>query len=171
MLTIPQLRAQTTPLPHRPNIATFVSLPGVVSFSGAPAPALICCGHAASISSDAPPGSSKQYHDFRSWWQQLYDTAEIRNTYTRAGTGLIALCATTFPEPDEPAVFADHYSEHIFTVNRGIHSGSLVIPQVVVGYDDDAAWLTLIGPIGQDVFDTLDPLARQVLDHAVRPPA
>ncbi|VEI13695.1 isochorismate synthase [Trueperella bialowiezensis] len=152
MFEIPHLRAQTTPLPdgYEPELAALF-LDGEIAWIK-DGTGFVAAGEAARYEAPATPS---RFALASQWWSRVLADAEIRDELRLPGTGLISVGS--------------------FAFNHASPAGSvLIIPQVVVGWDGQTGWLTLIGPTDRDVFDTLSPAARELVDDTLRrrrPPA
>ncbi|WP_216379129.1 isochorismate synthase [Arcanobacterium phocae] len=157
MFTIPHLRVQTTRLPSTPELAQLLTAKrGQIAWlknrTG-----FVCAGQAARCelgpSSAELTDNGRRFALASQWWKDLQDNAEIRDDLALPGTGLVALGSFSFV-PNSPA------------------GSTLIVPQVIVGITGPGtgtttagtAFLTLIGPDDQDIFETLDEQSRALLD-------
>ncbi|MGV9182113.1 isochorismate synthase [Arcanobacterium canis] len=152
MLTMPQLRAQTTRLPHLPDLETLIPDVGAhVWLQGDDG--LVGAGIAARLDLEPRGGerldNSRRFAQASQWWKLLIDKAEIRDDVAAPGTGLVSFGSFSF-DASSPA------------------GSVLLVPQVLVGRRGDDAWVTITGVVGVDVFDTLDDSAKALLDHALK---
>ncbi|MET7073531.1 isochorismate synthase MenF [Trueperella pyogenes] len=149
MFTIPHLRAQTTPLPTHPVLSELLRTPVRAMAWMKDGKGFVAAGEAARYD-HGPDTANTRFALASQWWTELTTGAEIRDELKRPGTGLVCMGSFSF-SPTCPA------------------GSTLIVPQVVVGFDGEAAWLTLIGPVDRDVFDTLTDDARALVDAALRP--
>lgn len=91
-----------------------------------------------------------RFIDARAWFKQLISAAQIEDPISRPGSGLIA------------------FGSFAFSFTSAFDS-RLVVPEIVIGQDDEKAWITLTGT-AQDVagatFDSALIRARQAIDDA-----
>ncbi|SPT74932.1 Isochorismate synthase dhbC [Arcanobacterium haemolyticum] len=164
MFTIPHLRAQTTRLPGTPELTRLLPASrGQIAWLQ-DGRGFVAAGQAARFDrgaddeggASAGAGSAgsgarengRRFAIASQWWNAVKDAAEIRDDVRVAGSGLVAFGSFSF----SPVSTA---------------GSSLIVPQVIVGLGGAAgteAFLTLIGPDDQDVFETLTPEARALLD-------
>lgn len=149
---MPQLRAQTTPLPRDVDLLRILP-----AESGALAwlrdgHGMVGAGEAWRFNlapRDEAPTNGRRFAEAAQTWDMLMKRAEIRDELRRPGTGLVAFGSFSFTGSAEAG-------------------STLIVPQVLVGRDDDGAWLTIIGPTDTDVFDTLEPEAQTLLNAALK---
>ncbi|MDP9800561.1 menaquinone-specific isochorismate synthase [Arcanobacterium wilhelmae] len=152
MLTMPQLRAQTTRLPRTVDLEALIPDAGAhVWLRGEDG--LVGAGVAARLDLEPRggerPEDSRRFAEGAQWWQMLCEKAEIRDDVALPGTGLVSFGS--------------------FAFDAGSQAGSaLLVPQVVVGKRGEDCWITLIGVVGVDVFDTLAGPAKALLDAALK---
>ncbi|WP_124055294.1 isochorismate synthase [Arcanobacterium ihumii] len=151
MLTIPHLRSQTSALPFLPKLEDLFTSPRQQLAWIHGEDGFVAAGTAAR--KDYTPASSDsstaRFEALTQWWQALEDDAEVRDEVRTIGTGLLAFGSFSFA-PHSPA------------------GSSLIVPQVLVGRRQGKAWLTIIGPIDDDVFNTLAPEAQALLDAVLK---
>ncbi|QJC21305.1 isochorismate synthase [Arcanobacterium buesumense] len=157
MFTFPHLRAQTTRLPHTPVLSQIMtSQRGQIAWlkdnTG-----FVCAGQAARFSYEDPGMTTaedgRRFALASQWWQELSKRTEVRDEVRTAGSGLVGFGSFSFA-PHSPA------------------GSVLIVPQVIVGISGPGtgdstsghAFLTLIGPDDEDIFDTLSDDARALLD-------
>lgn len=63
----------------------------------------------------------------RAWWEDLHTRLTVHDPLQRSATGPVAFGAFTFTDSSAA-------------------SSGLVVPELVVGHDDDGAWVTLVSP-------------------------
>lgn len=156
---MPQLRAVTTALPNVPNLlklmggrtGTLAWLRKNNGFVGAGVAARFDLGPD-SISDDGDAAASDpctaRFAAASEWWAGVVENADVRDEVVIPGTGLITMGSFSF-DADSPA------------------GSTLIVPQVLVGHRDGHGWLTVIGPKDADIFDTMAPEARALLDAAL----
>lgn len=153
MSTIPHLRAQTTPLPSTPDLDEIMvgarsTLAWLKQGDG-----FVAAGEAARFEQGPLPATaasrSSRFALASTWWKEILSAAEIRTDVASPGAGMLCIGSFSF-EPHSPA------------------GSTLIVPQVVVGRHAGQAFLTLVGPSDRDVFDTLSPAARELLDAVLK---
>ncbi|RLY94347.1 isochorismate synthase [Kocuria tytonicola] len=130
-LPAPTLSALTLPLSDVPSAAGFARDPDVRRLLDGPDPAtwivrgrgLVGLGRAATFR----VRGGTRFTAARVWWDAVRQDAAVEDRVRRPGTGLLAFGAFAFAPSSTAA-------------------SGLVVPELVVGTDDDAAWLTLIVP-------------------------
>ncbi|MBM7825898.1 menaquinone-specific isochorismate synthase [Arcanobacterium pluranimalium] len=151
MLTIPHLRSQTTALPDLPNLRSLLTSPRKQLAWIRGDDGVVAAGSAAQETHvpQQDDGASSRFNHLTTWWNATELQAEIRDEVRAPGTGLFAFGSFSF-STHSPA------------------ASTLIIPQVLVGRRGGKAWLTIIGPDDRDVFETLTPEARALLDAVLK---
>lgn len=153
MSTIPQLRAQTTALPTVPVLAHLLTASRDQLAWMKDGEGFVAAGTAARFEQGPTPVSaaarSQRFALASQWWTNLAEETELRDDVNLPGSGLVCLGSFSF-EPDSPA------------------GSTLIVPQVLVGVKDGRGFLTLIGPTDNDVFDTLEPEAQDLLNAVLK---
>lgn len=145
----PRLSALTLPLSDVPAAADLARDPDVRRLLASPDPAtwivrgrgLVGLGRAAAFR----VRGGTRFTSARVWWDAVRDAARVTDPFALPGTGLLAFGAFAFAPSS--------------TVDSG-----LMVPELVVGTSDDAAWVTLItsgpSPAPSDVDAAWRRLAR-----------
>ena len=145
----PRLSALTLPLSEVPAAADLARDPDVRRLLGSPDPAswiergqgLVGLGRAATFR----VRGGTRFTSARVWWDAVRGGAQVVDQVDRPGTGLLAFGAFAFAR------------------SSSVDSG-LVVPELVVGTSEDAAWVTLIttsaSPTPADVDAAWQRLAR-----------
>lgn len=149
MFEIPHLRAQTTELPHAPILTSLLRTEQGAIVWMREGKGFVAAGQAARYD-HGPDGANTRFALASQWWTEVLAEAEIRDDMRGRGTGLVCVGSFSFASDSQAG-------------------SALIIPQVVVGWDGERGWITFIGPADRDVFDTLDPDARELVDAALRP--
>lgn len=149
MFDIPHLRAHTTKLPHAPALTSLLrteqgSIVWIRDGKG-----FVAAGEAARYN-HGPDRANTRFALASQWWTEVLAAAEIRDDVQGRATGLVSVGSFSFAS-DSPV------------------GSTLIIPQVVVGWDGEQAWITFTGPSDRDVFDTLSSDAMALVDAALRP--
>ncbi|QOQ39304.1 isochorismate synthase [Trueperella pecoris] len=149
MFTIPHLRAQTTKLPSMPVLTELLRTSEGAMVWMREGKGFVAAGVAARYD-HGPDAANTRFALASQWWTELLSTAEIRDDIHAPGTGLVCMGSFAF-------------------ASASAAGSALIVPQVLVGTDGQRSWITFIGPVDRDVFDTLAPDARELVDAALRP--
>lgn len=145
MFDIPQLHAHTTLLPRLPALAKLLpARKGAIAWLRE-GRGFIAAGQAARFD-QAPSQGDTRFTRASQWWNKVLESAEVDDEVRGPATGLLGVGSFSFAG------------------NSPVGS-ALIIPQVVVGYDGERGWLTVIGPANQDA--TLSSHAQALVDSAL----
>lgn len=149
MFSIPHLRAQTTALRTPPVLTEILRTPTHALAWLKEGRGFVAAGEAARYD-QGRDGAGTRFALASQWWTEVVEACEIRDPLERPGSGLVSVGSFAFASDSRAG-------------------STLIVPQVVVGFDGEVGWLTLIGPADRDVFDTLAPDALALVDATLRP--
>ncbi|MFC5369713.1 isochorismate synthase MenF [Arcanobacterium bovis] len=150
-MTIPHLRSQTSALPDLPNLRSLLTAPRNQLAWIRGDDGVVAAGIAAQETHVPQRGddAESRFNHLTTWWNATELQAEVRDEVRVPGSGLFAFGSFSFAAQSPAA-------------------STLIIPQVLVGRRAGKAWLTIIGPDDVDVFETLAPEAKALLDAVLK---